>query len=73
MGNQADLNAKDKKHSTPLQAAAAGGQEPAVKLLLSVGAAVRTLNIPSLSLDLSENTYYTLPSLSLRLFQTSGI
>ena len=73
MGNKADLNAKDKKHYTPLHAAAAGGQEHAVKLLLSFGADVRTLNIPSLSLDLSENTYYTLPSLSLRLFQTSGI
>ena len=34
------MNVKDKKHYTPLHAAAAGGQCHAVKLLLELGANV---------------------------------
>ena len=40
VGSGADVNVKDKKHYTPLHAAAAGGQCHAVKMLLELGANV---------------------------------
>ena len=40
VGSGADVNAKDKKHYTPLHSAAAGGQSHAVKRLLELGADV---------------------------------
>ncbi len=40
VGSGADVNAKDKKHYTPLHSAAAGGPSHAVKLLLELGADV---------------------------------
>ena len=45
VGNGADINAKDKKHYTPLHAAAAGGQAITAKMLLELGANVRRLVI----------------------------